>query len=116
MDTKGGEAEDIEWGDMRQVQAEITRWAENRFPGRTDFAALSKLVLHEIPELLTHKKEHGTQGIGPELADCFILLFDLASMWNVDMIHAIATKMEINYERQWTRDENGIMQHIPEEQ
>lgn len=99
------------WNELSEVQKEIHRWADEQFPDRTDFNALSKLVLHEIPELLVHKKEKGLEGIGTELADCFILLMDLASMWEVDVDQAIAEKMRINYTRQWNKDENGIMQH-----
>lgn len=104
---------DINWNDMSQVQAEITRWAQDRFPHRTDHHAIHKLMVEEIPEMAMHKKEHGTGTIGTELADCFILLFDLASLWKVDMAHAIFEKMQINYARQWAQDENGIMQHVP---
>lgn len=103
---------DLDWTSIRAVQVEITRWAEQQFPGRTDFAALAKLVLHEIPEMLVHKKERGLDQIGLELADCFILLLDLASMWQVDVAAAIREKMQVNYNRTWNRDENGIMQHI----
>lgn len=102
---------DINWNDMSQVQAEITRWAQERFPHRTDHHAIHKLMVEEIPEMAMHKKEHGTGTIGTELADCFILLFDLASLWKVDMAHAIFEKMQINYARQWQMDDNGIMQH-----
>lgn len=103
---------DINWNDMSQVQEEITRWAQERFPHRTDHHAIHKLMVEEIPEMAMHKKEHGTGTIGTELADCFILLFDLASLWKVDMAHAIFEKMRINYARQWNMDENGIMQHV----
>lgn len=105
---------DINWNDMGQVQDEITRWAQERFPHRTDHHAIHKLMVEEIPEMAMHKKEHGTGTIGTELADCFILLFDLASLWKVDMAHAIFEKMQINYARQWERDVHGIMQHVEE--
>jgi NTP pyrophosphatase (non-canonical NTP hydrolase) len=108
-----GPASDIDWTSIRAVQAEITAWASSRFPHRTDHHAIYKLMVEEIPELAMHLKEHGTIGIGPELADCFILLMDLASLWNVDLVGAIREKMLINYSRQWSMDVNGIMQHLP---
>lgn len=104
--------DDMSWGRFDDVQREITRWADEQFPGRTDHQTLHKLVLHEVPELLTHKKEHGTEGIGTELADCFILLLDLASMWDVNIMEAIRAKMETNYQRIWERDAHGIYQHV----
>lgn len=104
---------DINWNNLSQVQAEITRWASERFPHRTDHHAIYKLMVEEIPELAIHKKEKGVGTIGTELADCFILLLDLASLWNVDIAQAIWDKMRINYARQWNMDINGIMQHVP---
>ncbi len=104
--------EPVKWHLIQDVQLEITRWADEQFPGRTDHQTVYKLVVHEIPELMVHKKEKGTAGIGTELADCFILLMDLASMWGVDLSEAIRAKMEINYGRTWERDAHGIMQHV----
>lgn len=101
------------WSHLGWVQAEITRWATEQFPHRTDHQAIYKLMVHEIPEMMTHRKERGTEDIGTELADCFILLLDLASLWGVDAAEAIRAKMAINYGRTWEADANGIMQHVP---
>lgn len=104
---------DINWNDLRAVQDEITRWAQETFPHRTDHHAAYKLNMEEIPELMMHKKEKGTEDIGPELADCLILLLDLASLWEVDAVEALRSKMAINYGRTWNMDVNGIAQHLP---
>lgn len=104
---------DIDWNDLRAVQDEITRWAQETFPHRTDHHAAYKLNMEEIPELMMHKKEKGTEDIGPELADCLILLLDLASLWEVDVVEALRAKMAVNYGRSWNMDANGIMQHVP---
>lgn len=104
--------EPVNWHLIMDTQLEITRWADEQFPGRTDHQTVFKLMVHEIPELMTHKKEKGTAGIGTELADCFILLMDLASMWGVDLTEAIRAKMETNYQRTWERDTHGIYQHV----
>lgn len=101
----------VKWHLIQDVQLEITRWADEQFPGRTEHNAIYKLMVHEIPEMMSHRKEKGTAGIGTELADCFILLMDLASMWGVDLSEAIRAKMEINYRRVWERDAHGIYQH-----
>lgn len=104
--------DDVNWGRFDDVQREITRWADEQFPGRTDQQTIYKLMVHEIPELAIHLKEKGTEGIGTELADAFILLLDLASMWDVNVMEAIRTKMDVNYQRTWERDAHGIMQHV----
>lgn len=105
---------DIDWNDLRAAQDEITRWASEQFPHRTDHHAIHKLMVEEIPEMAMHKKEKGTEAIGTELADCLILLLDLASLWEVDVVEALRTKMKTNYARQWKMDNNGIMQHTPD--
>lgn len=104
-----------DWNNIRTVQGEITRWAEETFPHRSkDHEVLYKLVLQEIPEMLEHKRTHGTVGIGGELADCFILLLDLASIWDVDVATAIRDKMMVNYAREWDIDpDSGVAQHRP---
>lgn len=98
--------------DIRLVAAWINAWADATFPGRKPKAALTKLVMEEIPELLTHLKEKGPEGIGGELADCFILLMDLAVIWKVDLPSAIRDKMEINERRMWRKDEIGHYHHV----
>lgn len=104
---------EIDWTSINAVQEEIHRWASQQFPHRTSFEALTKLVMHEVPELLIHEKEKGIDTIGTELADCFILLMDLASIWNVNLPRAIRAKMEINYNRTWRIGAGGLMQHVP---
>jgi NTP pyrophosphatase (non-canonical NTP hydrolase) len=106
-------AVDPRWGHIRDVADYINAWANHAFPGRAPKAALTKLVMEEIPELLTHLKTEGERGIGQELADCFILLMDLAVIWKVDLPNAIRYKMAMNETRQWTKDaETGHYQHI----
>lgn len=102
----------IDWNNLLDVQQEIHRWASEQFPHRTDHHAIYKLVVEEIPELMMHQKEKGMAGIGLELADCFILLMDLASIWGVDLDDAIYEKMQVNYARRWNKGANGIMQHV----
>lgn len=94
----------MNWNKIDEVSNEIHAWANRTFPGRVPDSSLFKLVMEEIPELLAHKKEHGTQDIGLELADCFILLMDLAKIWKVDIAIAIRDKMEINNQRMWALD------------
>lgn len=93
---------------IRLLQQEIHQWANETFPDRAPEAGLAKLVLEEIPEVLTHLKEHGPEGIGGELADCFILLLDMCSIWGVDAAEAIEIKMRLNHKRQWKRNTNGM--------
>ncbi len=90
--------------DITEAQKFIHQWANRAFPDRVPEAALSKLVLEEIPELLAHKKKYGPVGIAGEIADCLILLLDLCEIWGVDAAQALAGKMTINLQRQWRHD------------
>jgi NTP pyrophosphatase (non-canonical NTP hydrolase) len=103
------------WDSLTETSLYIHYWAQRTFPGRSPTASLSKLILEEIPELLEHRKRHGVDGIGPELADCFILLMDLACIWNVNLKEAIRDKMRINEQRMWLPDkETGFFNHVGE--
>lgn len=95
---------EVDWDSLACVSAYIHEWANATFPGRAPTATLTKLVMEEIPELLTHRKQNGNAGIGTELADCFILLLDLAQIWGVDLPYAIRDKMQINERRMWVKD------------
>lgn len=100
---------------IRTLQVFINAWANKTFPDRIPEAALTKLVMEEVPELLTHRKEKGTEAIGGEMADCFILLLDLCEIWGIDIAQAIHDKMEINRKRSWDLDTaTGFYHHTCE--
>jgi NTP pyrophosphatase (non-canonical NTP hydrolase) len=106
----------LDWDSMSVAQKAINDWANKTFPDRVPEASLVKLVMEEIPELLAHRKEKGTEGISGELADCFILLLDLATIWDVDVGTALFQKMSVNIQRQWTHDPaTGFYNHIKED-
>jgi NTP pyrophosphatase (non-canonical NTP hydrolase) len=103
----------INWDSMADAASAINDWANRTFPGRGPRSSLNKLNMEEIPELLTHLKEHGTDRIGEEWADCLILLLDLAVIWKVNPAEAIQRKMEINNHRMWRKDdETGAYNHV----
>lgn len=103
----------VDWTDFVEVQKFVNRWANLTFPDREPDSSIFKLVMEEIPEMLLHKKQHGVEGIGDELADCFILLLDLATIWNVDIALAIRRKMRVNMNRSWVKDKaTGFYNHV----
>lgn len=109
------EIKETHWDSIEEAQRTIHGWANETFPGRQPKAALTKLVMEEIPELLAHLKEQGPEGIGPEVADCFILLLDLAAIWDVDVPQALKAKMLVNARRRWTHDpETHTFNHVKE--
>jgi NTP pyrophosphatase (non-canonical NTP hydrolase) len=97
---------------LKEIQGEIKEWADGVIPNRTPISALHKLVLEELPELLSALKETGH--IDPdEIADVLIIAIDLASIQGIDATRAIQEKMDINRNRQWEL-QFGILQHVEE--
>ena len=89
-------------------QRMIAEWADAVYPDRTPEHALTKMMLHEIPELL-----QGGVDDPLEFADVAILLFDIAHLKGIDIGKAIADKMAINKKRTWGVDRvTGLMSHV----
>lgn len=94
---------------LEELQQEIANWADAVFPDRTAHGALTKLMLHEIPELITSKLLDPT-----EYADIVILVLDIAHLNGIDISSAVREKMAINRARTWKIDpETGLMSHVP---
>lgn len=93
---------------IQQLQQMISEWADEVYPNRTVENALTKMMLHEIPELL-----HGKAMDPTEFADVAILLFDIAHLQGIDIVQAMRFKMEVNKKRTWEIDPaTGLMSHV----
>ena len=92
--------------DIRQLQERVTKWADEKFPGRGTADILLKLY-EEIGEYARNPKS------ALELGDVMILLLDVANYNGIDIHRAIEEKMDINEARSWRVDENTrIMRHV----
>ncbi len=92
--------------DIRELQNEIRQWADTVFPERTAYGAMTKLVMHEIPEMLRNPEDP------LEYADILILVLDAAALLGIDVADAVHRKMEINRKRTWKVDKStGLMSH-----
>ncbi len=88
------------------LQREISEWAQRTFPHQN---ALSKMahLQDEVQEL--SQKPHD----GEEMADCTILLFNLAHMHGHDLMSEVRRKLSINKARQWGKpDARGVVKHV----
>jgi len=93
---------------ITKSQRMIAEWADSVYPDRTPEHALTKMMMHEIPELL-----QGGVDDPLEFADVAILLFDIAHLKGIDIGKAISDKMEINKKRIWGIDPaTGVMSHV----
>jgi NTP pyrophosphatase (non-canonical NTP hydrolase) len=100
-------------GDIDIMTEEVVSWIsplisdENRNPFNTNI----KLV-EEVSELL-HSLHTGEGRVGHELADCLILILDIAHLTNTDLVAEFWSKMKINRERVWA-EKNGSLHHNKE--
>ena len=85
-------------------------WAIDTF-GPPDPISVYNHFVDEAKELYQDLEK----GIVPreEIADCTILLFQLASCFGLDLLEAIDKKMAVNRKRKWgAPNEQGFTEHI----
>lgn len=89
---------------IRVLQTEIREWADTVFPHRT-----KESILKKFDEELAEWREAPDDPL--EYADLVILILDFASLCGIDVQSAVREKIDINYNRQWTINAQGIMRH-----
>lgn len=88
------------------IQHRISQWAEKTFPNQPTSAKIDHLA-DEIQEVRENPND------GEELADCAILLFNLAGRAGVDLMMEVEKKFAKNRKRTWgVPDERGVVKHI----
>lgn len=93
------------------LQKEIGIWAVDTFPYSTTRSRAEHLK-KEAQEVLDAA---GTDKLGEELADCFLLLAGLAHKNRISLVEEVRKKFEINRRRVWGKpDEKGVIEHIRE--
>jgi hypothetical protein len=91
--------------DLDQFQAEVGAWGDVTFPTGTATSVLAHLTA-EVTEELTIPAEP------LEIADCFLLLIQLAHKSGVSLAEVGKAKMVINRQRTWgTPDPRGFTRH-----
>lgn len=88
-----------------KLTEEVTQWANQTFPHRTDVSMYLKLY-SEIGEMIE------SDGDPMEIADVFIMLLDYAHRKQVDITSIVRKKLDINRNREWTTDRNGVNRHV----
>ena len=90
------------------IQKRIVDWAEATFPNQPTSAKIDHLA-DEVQEVRDNPND------GEELADCAILLFNLAGRAGVDLMTEIEKKFAKNVARKWgSPDARGVVNHIKE--
>ena len=95
---------------VQGVQERLYAWSQATFGYGQRANGVYAHLLKEIKELGDDLND------GDELADCALLLFDLASHAGVDLLDAIEKKFKINKARKWGPIQpDGSIEHIKEE-
>lgn len=97
--------------DLSPLQHAVVDWANTISPNRSPKDAVVKLV-SEASELLDAVLNNGD--VKGELADCLILLVDLADMHGINLVRAGWDKHDINRKRKWI-SENGVIRRVKDE-
>ncbi len=92
---------------IRKLQDMIGKWGIETFPQQT----AESIIAHLVEEVMELDRNPTSE---EELADCMILLLNLAYYNKVNLVKAILDKHKINVQREWgERQENGVVHHIP---
>lgn len=96
---------------FEHMQKHVTDWINPLInPNVRDPMAACIKLAEELSELTYEQYTGNMEGVGEELADCLILLLDIAYLNNVDLSAEFYTKMDINKQRKWEM-KNGSMKH-----
>lgn len=102
--------------DILDFQKEVGKWAVRTFKGQT----VRSCAIHlekEVKELKKALEGRDTTKIGMELADCYLLLLDIAYRLDIPLQRAAEIKHQINQDRKWQEpDESGVYEHVREEE
>ena len=117
---------------LQNLMDDISEWSNKTFGNYERNPAIAYHLKKEIKELIKAIKKFNksrfdaSTGIGEykrnrdnvemEFADCFMLLLDSASHFDItadELIEATYRKLAINKERKWGKpDKNGVVEHI----
>jgi len=115
----------LEISKPQNLQNEIKKWSDGTFGSHRTGTPIAHHLKKEIDEVIEatlnrHISDNPTtrKHLKFELADCLILLLDVAAHESIDvteLLDASFKKLEINKKRKWGEpDENGVFEHIPE--
>ena len=99
---------------MKELFERVTQWQVKTFPGTTK-ESVAKHLVKESNELLEAVQQKTDEEVQEEIADNFILLFNLAKKYNMDYWDVVVTiekKTFKNLSRTWKApDADGCVHH-----
>lgn len=105
--------------EIQNLMIEISTRSSQQFPtleGTRGIIAKLSHLKEEVTELQVAVDNGNKKEINDEIADCFMLLFDVAHDLKItenDIIKFSRVKLGINKDRKWSNpDNNGVIHHI----
>lgn len=92
---------------FRTLEREHGEWADATFPGETMEQKI-KHLRSEVKELLAKPTD------SDEIADCFLLVLNIARTAKVDVLAAGRAKFEVCKKRKWAKQHDGTIHHVKE--
>jgi len=110
---------------VQHIQNQIKKWSDDSFGSHRTGKPIAHHLKKEIDEVIEAIENYHQDPTDKtktrvlfEIADCMMLLLDVASHENITfnlLMDAVAEKLEINKKRKWGEpDDNGVVEHIPE--
>ena len=97
----------------RETQESITKWAEETFGIAKSCLTIINRATEEIVEMRDNALiDDKHPDIAEELADVFIVLYQVAAILGVDLHEEIDKKMAINRARKWKLRGDGCGDHV----
>jgi NTP pyrophosphatase (non-canonical NTP hydrolase) len=96
----------------QETQQSINQWALETFGVCKGLDIIADRYFDEVEELRGIVQTRFMAKIEDELADNLIVLFQVASYLNINLLDAVNNKMVINRNRQWKLHGDGTGQHI----
>jgi len=90
---------------MKDIFKLIGVWAENTFKKSTEYSCHLHLQ-EEVNELHIALRDHNTESIKEEIADCMIILIHLSYKFKIDVLEEIINKHCINMLSDWKYNED----------
>lgn len=98
-----------------ETQESIKKWAVETFGEIKSNDVILKRFMDEVEELHSVLSFVSMKEVlGDELADCLIIMYQIASQFGIDLLHEVDKKMHINRNRKWNIKGDGTGQHVTE--
>lgn len=95
--------------DIKELTEEVVDWVSGALPDR-GVKGTAKKLCEEVVELFEAVITEDIDEIGEEIADCMILILDIADCYYIDIPMEVRRKLEINKKRSW-RVRNDSLTH-----